>query len=93
MCLQQKVTIKKISKHPMPFCNSRQLKITVTTADGEDIYVPWAQVPAMLTTSSPISKPTFYFDWFWHFAEEGTLCYLWHGKDANCNYLEPLLVS
>ena len=89
MYLQQKVTIKKISKHSMPFCNSRQMKIIVTTADGEDIYVPWAQVPVMMITSPLMSKPTLYFDSFWDFAEEGTVCYLWHGKDPNCNYLDP----
>lgn len=90
MYLKQKVTIKQIKKHPMSFCNSRQMDILVITEDGDTIYVPWADMPSILT---PPSKPTFHFDWFWYVAEEGSVCYLWHTKDPNCNYLEPLFVS
>ena len=89
---KQKVTIKQIKRHPMSFCNSRQMDIWVITKDGNTIHIPWADMPSVLTAPAP-AKSTSYFGWFWKYAEEGTVCYLWHGKDTNCNYLEPLFVS
>lgn len=82
---KQLVTIVEIKRHSLGFCGSRQMDITVETADGTLITVPWAKVPSMGTIPY---KPTAYFDFIWHYVTPCTIAYLVHGNDANCNYLE-----
>lgn len=82
---RQFVTIVEIKRHSLNFCSSRQMDITVETADGTLITVPWAKVPSMGTIPY---KPTTCFDLLWHYATPGIGAYLVHGNDANCNYLE-----
>lgn len=84
------VTIVDIQKHPIHSCASRQMDVIVETEDGQRITVPWAQMPAFMTSSSWQPKPTLHFAFFWHNGYSGMKAYLWHGADPNCNFLEPI---
>ena len=87
---KQLVTIVSITKHPLNFCSSRQMDVVVQTKEGQLIAVPWAEIPCMATSGSYRSKPTSNFAYFWHKGVKGMEAYLWHGVDANCNFLEPI---
>lgn len=82
----QLVTIVEIQKHPLNFCNSRQMDVIVETEDGTQITVPWAKIPHMGTIPY---KPTAYFEWVWFSCEPGDTVYLYNGSDKNYNYIEP----
>ena len=87
---RQLVTIVSVSKHPLDFCSSRQMDVVVQTKEGQLITVPWAQMPCISTNVLCQPKSTSHFAYFWHNAVEGLEAYLWHGSDANCNFLEPI---
>lgn len=85
---KQLTTIRSINRHPLGFCDSRQMDVVVVTEDGRDITVPLCQMPYVQTDmhQKVISVTT--FDYLWNEACVGSKIFLIHDEDRNYNVLE-----
>lgn len=87
---KQLVTIKSIERHPLNFCDSRQMDVVVSTKDGRSITVPLCQMPHFETHMHQKAILTTTFDFLWNEACVGTEIYLIYDEDRNYNSLELL---
>ena len=84
---RQRVVIKSIQRHPLLFCDSRQMEIIVMTEDGRSITVPLCQMPYVQTKMHQKSVEAKTFDFLWNEGCIGTEIFLIHDEDRNYNLL------